>query len=210
MTPRNLVCLGWSARDRNQLEDHIRELAKLGIRGPKEIPEAFIVSPDLAITESEIKVEHGQTCGEVEYVLVMIDGKMYVTVGSDHTDRKLEAEDILKSKQRYPKVLSKELWPFEEVIDHWDKIILRSWCGTDVSSLERYQEATLSELITPDDALQKFRSVFHDPADAILFSGTIPTVNGKLDFSNILVMEMSDPVMNRVILSGYIASRDQF
>jgi hypothetical protein len=126
MTPRNLVCLGWSARDRNQLEDHIRELAKLGIRGPKEIPEAFIVSPDLAITESEIKVEHGQTCGEVEYVLVMIDGKMYVTVGSDHTDRKLEAEDILKSKQRYPKVLSKELWPFEEVIDHWDKIILEA------------------------------------------------------------------------------------
>src|ERR1700758_3123389 len=89
LTPANLVCLGWSARDRNQLEGHVRELAKLGIRGPNEIPEAFIVTPELATTDSTVKVEHQQTSGEVEYVLVMANQNMYVTVGSDHTDRKL-------------------------------------------------------------------------------------------------------------------------
>ena len=44
-------------------------------------------------------------------MLLNIEGEWYVGIGSDHTDRVLEAVSIRKSKQVCAKPISKELWP---------------------------------------------------------------------------------------------------
>jgi len=45
-------------------------------------------------------------------VLVAESDTMYVGVGSDHTDRKVEAYGVTVSKQMCPKPIGRELWRF--------------------------------------------------------------------------------------------------
>ena len=68
-----------------------------------------------------------KTCGEVEYVIVVKDGKIYIGAGSDHTDRELEAASVPKAKQICAKPIAPTLWDYEELKDHWDSITL--WTG---------------------------------------------------------------------------------
>src|SRR5699024_12545366 len=51
---------------------------------------------------------------------------MYITVGSDHTDRELEAVNIGKSKQVCGKPFGKKAWKLDDVLTHWDELILSS------------------------------------------------------------------------------------
>jgi hypothetical protein len=204
LSVKNCICLGWSARDAAALQAHVEELAKLGIRGPLETPEVFVVSTRLVTTGSRIAVKNDETSGEVEYVLVVHGGRTYATVGSDHTDRRLEAKDILQSKRRYAKVISKNVWPLDEVIGHWDSLILRSWCNRDSDSdQELYQEASVSALIPPESVIRKLETVVSTTEDALVMSGTIPTVSEKLVFAQRFVMEMEDPVLGRSLGSEY-------
>ncbi len=58
---------------------------------------------------------------------------LYLTVGSDHTDRKAETQGIALFKQLCPKPLGRELWALDDVAGHWDQLKLRSFarkaCG---------------------------------------------------------------------------------
>ena len=67
------------------------------------------------------------TSGEVEPVLVGAADRLWVTVGADHTDRKLESYGVAVSKQVCPKALGRTAWRFEEVEPHWDRLLLRSF-----------------------------------------------------------------------------------
>ena len=86
--------------------------------------------------------------GEAEFVLLVGKDEVYVAAGSDHTDRKLEAESaILKGKQIYPNIISRAVWRLCDVEDHWDDIVMRAWVDGDPKHV--YQEAKLSALFRP-------------------------------------------------------------
>ena len=94
-----LIIAGWTGRDEAALRRHIRELEELGVKPPKTTPIFYRVAAHLLTHASEIQVSGPDTSGEVEFVLLAKPDGLWVTVGSDHTDRKAETIGVSLSKQ---------------------------------------------------------------------------------------------------------------
>src|SRR5215472_19067686 len=115
-----LVIAGWTGRDSASVEKHIAELEAIGVKRPRAVPIFYRVSAGLLTTGRDVDVVGGHSSGEVEFVLVSAPDGLYVGVGSDHTDRKVEAYGVTVSKQMCPKPVGRELWRFAELESHWD------------------------------------------------------------------------------------------
>ena len=124
--PEALVVIGYAGRDRAAVEHHIDELAGLGVPRPASIPLFMVFPPWLITQEPSITVAGSQTSGEAEIVMVVDGDEAFVTVGSDHTDRVLEAVDIVASKGVCGKPVSTSGWPAAAVGDRWGDLRLRS------------------------------------------------------------------------------------
>lgn len=202
-TVRRVICGGYASRDRTEVDRHIRELERLGIPRPKEVPVFFPVASYLAMLGGAVEVQGPFTSGEVEFVLLFGPDKPWVTVGSDQTDRFVERHSVPASKQLCPKIIAGTVWPLEEVEPHWDELILRSW----VRSGRRrrlYQEATLASMLPPSGLLPGLRRrVGRDLDGVVLFSGTIPTVDGELVYGDAYELELADPRLDRAIRTQY-------
>ena len=105
----------------------------------------------------------------------MHGGEVYVTVCSDHTDRAAERLDIALSKRACHKVIGSAAWRLEDVAARWDDLRVRSWIGTDASSL--YQDGTLGALLPPRELLAAV-PWREEPACYVLLCGTVPTIGG--------------------------------
>ena len=139
------VMAGWTGRDPVARDRHIAELEAIGIAPPATTPIYYRVAARRLTTEDSIEVSGGDTSGEVEFVLIGWQGRVFVGVGSDHTDRKAETYGVTVSKQMCDKPVASVLWELEDVAGHWDQMILRSHAvigGTRVL----YQEGTLENL----------------------------------------------------------------
>ena len=123
---RRLFNAGWTGSDRNAVQHHIDELAKMGVPPPRFVPTLFALRNYLLTTSDSIQVHGDQTSGEVEYVLLYYDNELFVTVGSDHTDRRLEAHSIPKAKNMCLNVMAADLWPYEEIKAHFPDLELIS------------------------------------------------------------------------------------
>ncbi|MBW1696965.1 MAG: DUF2848 family protein [Deltaproteobacteria bacterium] len=201
-TVNRLVCAGWVGKDRAALQAHIEELAHHGIPGPGRTPIYMNYSAYLATTEPFIDVVGPDSSGEVEYVILKQDKKTYIGVGSDHTDREMEKHSIPGSKQMCAKVLAPVIWPYEEVQDHWDQIIIRSWTRRETDRV-LYQEDTLGTILDAESILNGLPADDGLPIDGMLvFSGTVSTKIGLI-FSDRFDFEMQDPVLKRSIQYGY-------
>lgn len=175
-----LLNVGYSGRNRAAVEHHLGELAKIGVPRPQQVPTVYPVSNSLVTTSRAIQVQHKDTSGEVEYVVIVGDGELYVTVGSDHSDRVLEQKSIPLAKQACPNVLAPDVWRFQDVEAYWDELRIRSWVSQEGDWL-LYQEALLSEIL-PVQALLELagRLLGGVPAGLVLFSGTIAAKGGLI------------------------------
>lgn len=197
-----LVCAGNVGRDQKAVKAHIDELAKLGVPGPTQIPTFMNYSTYLLTTDDEITVVTGQSSGEVECVLLCQGEEMWVTVGSDHTDREQESKSIPASKQMCAKPLAGVCWPYPDVQDHWDRLIMRSWVRKG-SERTLYQEAPLGLLLGPQELLEKMPRAHMEPQKGFaLFGGTVAT-RGGLIYGDAYELELEDPVLKRKIQSRY-------
>jgi hypothetical protein len=148
-----------------------------------------------------IEASGGESSGEVEFVLLRVNGQVYVGVGSDHTDRKVETYNITVSKQMCDKPVAPELWLYSDVATHWDQIVLRSYV-TIGGKRELYQEGTLAGMLAPDDLIARRFGAAGLPDGAAVFGGTFAAKGGirpaeRFDY------EIFDPVLNRTIRHGY-------
>lgn len=199
-TPRKLVIAGWTGRDKAVLEAHIEELEALGIARPKAVPIFYRVSADLLTTAPTVEMVGRDGSGEVEAVLWKHDGELYVGVGSDHTDRKLEAVGITLSKQVCAKPVSTTVWRWRDVAAHWDELVLRS---TLPRTRETYQEGVTAGLRRPDELLALYESREGVvPDGTVMFCGTLP-VHGGIRFADEMALELVDPVRDRVLRHAY-------
>jgi hypothetical protein len=197
-----LVCCGWVGRDRAALEAHIDELAELGVPRPKQVPIYMNFSTYLLTHDDEVTVVSDQSSGEIEYVLLCRGDRMWVTVGSDQTDRDVETKSIPGSKQMYAKYVADTCWPFEEVKDHWDQLVLRCWV-THEGHRGLYQEGALGSILSPDDIVRNVPGLVFPPSEGVvIFSGTIAT-RGGLVFGDAYELELDDPVLGRQISGSY-------
>ena len=198
--------LGFTMRDEAKMQAHLEECYKLGI---KELicerpPLVMPISSWAVLTDTHIGVQRPKTSGEVEIVTIVDENdEIFVSVGSDHTDRSLETIDIPWSKQVAPNVVAPQMWRWNDVKDHWDDIHMESWV-IDQGETVKYQEAMVNEFWTPAEMVQGLRdSVVRVPGANILFSGTVVSIGEKLRFAESWTIKMTDPVLNRVIEHTY-------
>lgn len=193
-----MVNAGYVGRDQNEVQRHIEELAKKGIPGPKTTPTLYPVITRTLITETEIEVYSHETCGEVEYVLLVEDEHtIYVGLGSDHTDRHLEEADIPRAKQICPNVISKAVWPLAEVKDHWDDLEIQSTISKDGKEI-LYQKGRLELILDPNGLIEFVRSKIPAPLNGtVIFSGTLGTLTGGFVFGERFMAQLVDPKLDR-------------
>src|SRR5437763_2730149 len=121
-TIHTLIVAGWTGRDEAALRHHIEELAAIGVPRPSSVP-VFYRNSSLNLTQAPaVEVLGPDTSGEVEPVIVAVGDQLWLTVGSDHTDRKAETQGIALSKQLCPKQLGRDLWRVADISGHWDQI----------------------------------------------------------------------------------------
>ena len=190
---QQLVIAGWTGRDEAALWKHIRELEALGVKAPKTTPIFYRVAADLLTQASEIQVSGPDTSGEVEFVLLARPDGLWVTVGSDHTDRKAETIGVSLSKQLCAKVIAKDAWRYDEVKPHWEKLVLRSW-----SDGELYQEGPVTAMRSPEDLMGRYPL---KPGWA-MFCGTL-AAKGGIRPGKAFRMELEDPVRKRTLAHEY-------
>jgi hypothetical protein len=197
--------LAFTLRDAARMQQHLDEIAKSGIPGPKvDRPPAIYPVSDWTITTApEITVQREKTSGEVEITILKHDGSLLVGVGSDHTDRELEALDILWSKQVCPNVLAPTVWRWEDVKDHWDEISMESEVGGN-GERTLYQQASVAEFWTPEEMLASLEGRVKLLEDGlVLFSGTVASKQGTLTYADRWTIRMVDPVLSRKIEHTY-------
>ncbi|MGB5081086.1 MAG: DUF2848 domain-containing protein [Burkholderiales bacterium] len=198
----DLVVAGWTGRDRSAVERHIAELAGIGVKRPRSTPCFYRLGARLLTTASEVEVVGQDSSGEVEFVLISAPGALYVGIGSDHTDRKVEAYGVTVSKQMCPKPVGRELWRFADLEDHWDRLVLRSHV-TRAGKRRLYQEGAVSAMLAPHDLLSRFAASSGEfsPGTA-MFGGTL-AVEGGIGGGERFEIELHDPVGNRSLRHQY-------
>ncbi|MCX8118032.1 MAG: DUF2848 domain-containing protein [Desulfobacterota bacterium] len=194
-TVRRMINAGYTGRDQEKVRHHIEELKKEGVPAPDSTPTAYEMITQLVTFDEEIEVVSERTSGEAEYVLLCSGEEIYVGVGSDHTDRELEAVSILKSKQICPNVMSDRLWRFSEVEADWDGMVLRSWTEDETGKRVLYQEATLSAILSPGDLIDFVKKKAKEERldGTMIFSGTIPLLTGTFLYGPSFEAELFNP-----------------
>jgi hypothetical protein len=196
-----VILVGYSGRDRQAVQEHIRELELLGVAPPPRVPAIYTVAPELVTTGSRVVVHTTQTSGEAEFFLAPTQDGVVVGVGSDNTDRVHESIDVAESKARCGKVISAEVWPLRALEPHWDRLELRAWT-TDDSGRRLYQEGLLGSLLTPLELLAEVEDAGLHFVEALVFSGTLATIGG-FAFGKHFDVELHDPVLRRQLRCGY-------
>ena len=148
------VIAGWTGRDPVARDKHIVELEALGIARPASTPIFYRVAARRLTLADSIEVCGDASSGEVEFVLIGWQGRIFVGTGSDHTDRKVESYSVTVSKQMCDKPIAPVLWELDDIIGHWDQMILRSHAVIDGARV-LYQEGTLDAMLPVKDLIAR-------------------------------------------------------
>ena len=195
------VIAGWTGRDPVARDKHIAELQAIGIAPPATTPIYYRVAARRLTTADSIEVSGDESSGEVEFVLIGWQGRIFVGVGSDHTDRKVETYSVTVSKQMCDKPVASALWDFDEVAGHWDQMILRSFAWIDGARV-LYQEGTLDSMLPVAELIQRGFGDKGFPDGCAMFGGTFAAKGGIRPASR-FEFELEDPVLKRRIRHAY-------
>jgi hypothetical protein len=197
-----LIIAGWTGRDLKAVEHHIAELARLNVKPPSQVPLFYRVSSALLTQAETIEALGDQSSGEAEPVIFGERGELWLTLGSDHTDRQAEAYSVAISKQMCAKPVARKAWRLSEVLSHWDSLVLRSFI-TEQGKRVLYQEGTLAAMRSPADLLPRYSGAGMSLPDGTMMScGTLVAIGGVRPAGD-LSMELEDPVLHRVIRHQY-------
>src|SRR3982751_449471 len=78
----SLVIAGWTGRNVEALEAHIKELEAIGVKRPKSVPIFYRVARSLLTTGPAIEVMADKSSGEVEFVLYALQDGLWLRGGS--------------------------------------------------------------------------------------------------------------------------------
>ena len=199
--PRDLVIAGWTGRDQAAVEHHIEELALLGVKRPSSTPVYYRVAAGFLTQSEQIQVLGQDSSGEAEPVLFSMREGLFLGIGSDHTDRKVEAYSVAVSKQMCAKPVSRVLWDCREICGHWDELIVRSYIDEGKKRV-LYQEGRLAQIRQPQNLIDGYVLSGKLPVGTVMFLGTFGA-KGGVRFATRFEMELFDPVLKRTIRHGY-------
>lgn len=199
---RSLVVAGWAGRDLAAIEHHIEELLALGVPRPSAVPLYYRIAHNQLTQDARVQVVGNTSSGEVETFVFTAGGELYVSIASDHTDRKLETHSVALSKQVCAKPVATSAWRFAEVADYWDELVLRSWVEEDGKRV-LYQEGTLATLRTPHDLIAGYaQGAKLLPEGTGMTCGTVGAIGG-IRPAAAFEMELFDPRRERSLRHRY-------
>jgi len=203
---KRMVNGGYVGRDVRAVEAHIAELSREGVPAPPSVPMVFPVLSHNITAADRIEVIGNKTSGEAEFVLLLDADDVFVGVGSDHTDRELERESIVMSKQVCQNVVSPQVWKYADVEEGWDDLIIQSCVkprGADEWIL--YQKAPLGTIISAGDLMSLVKRAIKDGGTdgLIIFSGTVPILTREMVFGSAFRAELIDARRDRKLLCEY-------
>ena len=201
ITIERAIVAGWTGRDPEAVEKHIRELEELGVARPASVPIYYRVAATRLTTATTIEVSGGDSSGEVEFVLLQAFGQLWVGVGSDHTDRKVETYNVTVSKQMCEKPVAPTFWAFRDVADHWDSLKLRSFI-TESGERVAYQDGGVTAMRAPLDLIRGYVGKDALPENSLMFCGTVAAKGGIRPAPH-FAFTLEDPVLGRSISHGY-------
>lgn len=196
----NMVNAGFTGRNQEDVRHHLDELSAKGIEVPGETPVLYPVIPATLVPDAEIRVFGEETSGEIEYILFIKNrDEIYVGIGSDHTDRKLEETDIPRAKQICPNVFSPVVWPLADILDHWDKLTMGCDVEKDGQRLV-YQKGGLDQLMSPGALMDLIGGrVKGGLENTVIYSGTLKMETEDFVFADRFEGRLEDPVLGRSI-----------
>lgn len=203
----NAVIAGWTGRDADAVAHHIAELREIGVPPPSTVPLYYRVAASLLTTGTVIETVDATSSGECEPVLVDDGGRLYLGLGSDHTDRALEAHSVALSKQICAKPVAATLWAFDEVAGHLDDIRLRSFVRDEEGGeWVPYQQGTLASIRPLAELVAG--SPFSGEgvrlaAGTAMMCGTFAVLSGGVRPARHFRMEMEDGRLGRTIAHRY-------
>jgi len=200
-TLKAAIIAGWSGRDSAAVEKHIKELEALGVKRPSTTPIFYRVAASRITTGDEIEASGVSSGGEVEFVLLRQGGRLWVGVGSDHTDRKVETYGVTVSKQMCEKPIASQFWAYDEIAPHWDKLVLRSFVF-EHGKRTAYQDGSVAHLMHPEALMSKYTDGGALAESSIMFCGTLAAKGGVRPTES-FAFEMEDPVLGRKIAHEY-------
>lgn len=196
-----LVVAGWTGRDPAAVEKHMAELEAIGIQRPASTPIFYRVAAARLTTNGTIEASGTTSGGEVEYLLLRHEGRYWVGLGSDHTDREVEKYGVTVSKQMCDKPIATQFWPYDDLAPHWDKLILRSFV---VENGKRtvYQEGPVAAMLDPMDLVSRYTANGAFADHTLMFCGTL-AAHGGVRATQQFAFEIEDPVLGRKIEHAY-------
>lgn len=198
---QQLIVAGWTGRDAAAVQHHIDELAAIGVKPPATVPCFYPLAAALLTTDAHIEVPRADSSGETEFVLLQGEDGLYIGIGSDHTDRKVEAYDVTVSKQMCAKPVGGTVWRFDEVAPHWDRLEMRCW-RTRGGERALYQEGSVTRLLDPRELIRRLTGADALPSGTAMFCGT-QAVIGELGHGESFEVELHDPVLGRTLRHDY-------
>ena len=168
----------------------------------KTVPIFYRNAASLLTTAPAIECVGDKSSGEVEFVLYSLDDGMWLGVGSDHTDRKAETIAVTLSKQMCAKPVSPQLWRYDEVKPHWDKLKLRSFVSGNGVARRPYQEGTVTNMRSPEELIHLYTGSNALPLSTAMFCGTF-AVHGGISYSGCFEIQLDDPVCGRKLTHRY-------
>lgn len=196
-----MVIAGFTGRNQEEIRAHIDELAAEGIPAPDRIPSFYSVPIDRLTTEEALSTTSEQSSGEVEPVLLFVDGAVWLTVGSDHTARDVEREGIEASKRACAKVLGRTAVRCTTDTFDFDALRLESWARHEGEWLP-YQSGDAGQILPPE-------SLLNDPElggarDGLaLFLGTIALKTETFVFADAFSARLEHPSWPRPLTLDY-------
>lgn len=201
------IIAGWTGRNADAVNHHIAELEAIGVPPPSTVPLFYRVSASLLTTDETIETVDATSSGEAEPVLVDDGSRLYLGLGSDHTDRALETHSVALSKQICAKPVASALWPFEEVAGHLDEIRIRSFVRDDASAeWTPYQDGKLASIRPLDELVASSPAAsgkLRLAAGTTMMCGTFAVLSGGVRPSRFFRMEMIDERLGRTIEHCY-------
>lgn len=208
VSAQQLIVAGWTGRNAEAIEHHIQELEALGVPRPSAVPLYYRGGKNLLTQSSSVEVIGSESSGEAEPVLFFADDEWWLTVGSDHTDRKVESYSVAVSKQMCPKPIATVAWRWRDIADRQDDIQLESRICENQQWVS-YQQGTLAS-IRPLESLRDGFFGQQDaavPAGSFMLCGTlgaIPNAEGvAIRPAEATEIVLRDPVRQRAIVHRY-------
>jgi hypothetical protein len=196
-----LVVAGWTGRDKHAVEEHIRELEALGVKRPASAPIFYRVSVSRLTLADSIQASGTRSSGEAELVLLQSAARLWVGVGSDHTDREVETYGVTVSKQICDKPIAAQFWAFDDVKSHWDLLQLRSRIEENGEQVV-YQEGVAAAFVEPRELIRRYARGEVLPDNTLMFCGTL-AAKGGVRAAERFAFELEDPVLKRKIQHYY-------